>query len=283
MPRTDLDVRSSLFKRRPVSQMRELERDSTSDNSARKLLAVIGQGRVGHAFAAHSNRRATTSPARSAAGPTSKAPTSSFCACPTVRSPGAAALLHPGPDRLVGHCSGATGLDVLAPHEAFSLHPLMTVTAQGALFAGAGAAIAADTPRGLALAGELARALGMRPVEIAERDRPAYHAAASIASNFLVTLEAAAERVGAAVGIERELLVPLVRATVENWASLGPERALTGPVARGDEATVTRQRAAVQEVAADLLPLFDTLVQATRALASIGSSESPAAREAQPA
>ena len=40
--------------------------------------------------------------------------------------------------RLVGHCSGATGLDVLAPHEAFSLHPLMTVTAQGAQFAGAG-------------------------------------------------------------------------------------------------------------------------------------------------
>ena len=69
--------------------------------------------------------------------------------------------------------------------------------------------------------------------------------------------------------------MPLVRASVENWASLGPERALTGPVARGDVATVARQRAAVEEVAADLLPLFDTLVQATRELA--------AAHEAQPA
>ena len=85
----------------------------------------------------------------------------------------------------------------------------------------------------------------MRPVEVAEADRAAYHAAASIASNFLVTLEAAAERIAAAVGLEREQLVPLVRATVENWARLGPERALTGPVARGDEATVARQRAAV--------------------------------------
>jgi predicted short-subunit dehydrogenase-like oxidoreductase (DUF2520 family) len=185
----------------------------------------------------------------------------------------AAASILPGP--LVGHCSGATGLDVLAPHEAFSLHPLMTVTAQGADFAGAGAATAGDTPRALALATELAHTLGMHPVEIAEQDRPAYHAAASIASNFLVTLEAAAERLGAAVGIERDLLVPLVRATVENWASLGPERALTGPVARGDEATVTRQRVAVEEVAADLLPLFDALVEATGALAT--------AREAQPA
>ena len=56
-------------------------------------------------------------------------------------------MIAPGP--LVGHCSGATGLDVLAPHEAFSLHPLMTVTPQGARFAGAGAAISGASPRGL--------------------------------------------------------------------------------------------------------------------------------------
>ena len=60
--------------------------------------------------------------------------------------------------------------------------------------------------------------------------------------------------------------MPLVRATVENWAALGPERALTGPVARGDEATVARQRAAVAERAPELLALFDALVEATRAL-----------------
>jgi predicted short-subunit dehydrogenase-like oxidoreductase (DUF2520 family) len=185
----------------------------------------------------------------------------------------AARYISPGP--LVGHCSGATGLEPLVPHEAFSLHPLMTVTTEGADFAGAGAAIAGSTPRALAFASGLAHALEMRPVEIAEGDRAAYHAAASIASNFLITLEAAAERIAGAVGLEREQLAPLVRATVENWARLGPERALTGPVARGDEATVARQRAAVAEVASDLLPLFDALVETTRALAR--------AREAQPA
>lgn len=184
----------------------------------------------------------------------------------------AAKQIVPGP--LVGHCSGATGLGVLAPHEAFSLHPLMTVTAQGADFTGAGAAVAGTTARALALATELTQALGMRAVEVADGDRPAYHAAASIASNFLITLEAAAERLAASVGVERELLVPLVRASVENWARLGPERALTGPVARGDETTVARQRAAVEEAAGDLLPLFDALVDATRGLS---------AREAQPA
>jgi predicted short-subunit dehydrogenase-like oxidoreductase (DUF2520 family) len=108
----------------------------------------------------------------------------------------------------------------------------------------------------------------MRPVEIADKDRAAYHAAASIASNFLITLEATAERIGAGVGLERAQLVPLVRATVENWARLGPGRALTGPVARGDEATIARQRAAVDEAAPELLELFDALLSATRALAA---------------
>jgi predicted short-subunit dehydrogenase-like oxidoreductase (DUF2520 family) len=48
---------------------------------------------------------------------------------------------------------------------------------------------------------------------------------------------------------------------------LGCEQALTGPVARGDEQTVERQRTALAERAEDLLPLFDALVDATRALA----------------
>ncbi len=250
--------------------MRELERDSTSNKPACKRLAVIGRGRLGRALASAFEQTGYAVSGPHGRGARGEGADIVLLCVPDAEIALAAAQIDPGP--LVGHCSGATGLAVLAPHEAFSLHPLMTVTGQGAVFAGAGAAIAGDTPRGLALAGELAHALGMQPVEIAERDRPTYHAAASIASNFLVTLEAAAERVGAAVGLERELLVPLVRAAVENWANLGPERALTGPVARGDEATVTRQRAAVQEVAADLLPLFDTLVQATRALPDRGVS-----------
>ncbi len=178
----------------------------------------------------------------------------------------AGALIAPG--RFVGHCSGSTGLDVLAGHEAFSLHPLMTVTAAGAQFAGAGAAIAGSSPAALALARELAARLGMNPVELRAADRAAYHAAASIASNFLVTIEAAAERLALSAGVDRRMLAPLVRASVENWAALGATSALTGPVARGDEATVAVQRQAVAERAGDLLPLFDALVDATRKLAA---------------
>ena len=111
----------------------------------------------------------------------------------------------------------------------------------------------------------------MRHFRIDDEQRAAYHASASIASNFLVTLQAAAERVAAGAGLEaheaRSLLAPLVAGTVENWARKGPEEALTGPVARGDTATVQRQREAVAETAPELLALFDGLVDATRALA----------------
>jgi predicted short-subunit dehydrogenase-like oxidoreductase (DUF2520 family) len=248
--------------------MRELDWNH-SDSAAPTRLAIIGRGRLGTALAAAlaSHRRYAV------AGPLGRGEIANgrhldavLLCVPDSEIAAVAAQLAPGP--LVGHCSGATGLDILVPHEAFSMHPLMTVTVQGASFAGAGAAVAGSTPRALKLAHGIAAALGMRAAEIADADRAAYHAAASIASNFLITLEAAAERIAAHAGADREMLVPLVRATVENWAALGPQQALTGPVARGDDATVARQRDAVERVAPELTPLFDVLVEATRALAS---------------
>src|SRR5439155_20442984 len=80
--------------------------------------------------------------------------------------------------------------------------------AAGASFAGATAAIAGSSDRALGLARSLAERLGMRPVEVADGDRAAYHAAASIAANFVVTLEGAAERLAATAGLDRAAPVP---------------------------------------------------------------------------
>lgn len=249
--------------------MRELERELSSDPPCPRL-TIVGRGRLGTALA-----RAAEAAGITVLGPLGHGPHSDLdpqapvlLCVPDGQITAAAAAIEPGP--LVGHCSGATSLAPLGEREAFSLHPLMTATHDGARFTGAGAAVAGSSARALSCARELATALGMRPVEIAEADRPAYHAAASIASNFLITLEAAAERLAGSVGVQRDLLVPLVRAAVENWAAVGPERALTGPVARGDEATVAVQRAAVADAAPDLLALFDALVTATRAEAARG-------------
>jgi predicted short-subunit dehydrogenase-like oxidoreductase (DUF2520 family) len=191
---------------------------------------------------------------------------------PDAAIPEAAAVVAGAP--LVGHTSGATPLSALEPAGAdgrFGIHPLQTVTGPGTSFTGCGCAVAGSTAEALAAATELAVLLGMRPFELDDSRRAAYHAAASIASNYLVTLEAAAESMASAAGIEpaesRALLGPLVRSTVENWITLGPERALTGPVARGDGPTVAAQRAAVAEAHPELLALFDAFVEETRRLA----------------
>jgi predicted short-subunit dehydrogenase-like oxidoreductase (DUF2520 family) len=249
-------------------------------NRAQTRLAIVGRGRLGNALArtldAPASLEVDATGSIEPVGPLGRGADGARCdavllCVPDAEIAAAAAAIAPGP--LVGHCSGATGLQPLAPHEAFSLHPLMTVTADGADFDGATAAVDGTTDSALAFATRLAGALRMEAVRVRPEDRAAYHAAASIASNFLVTLEAAAEELAATTGIRRHMLVPLVRATVENWASLGGELALTGPVARGDGATVARQREAVAERTPALVPLFDALTEATEALVSARSLE----------
>jgi predicted short-subunit dehydrogenase-like oxidoreductase (DUF2520 family) len=223
-------------------------------------VAIVGDGRVGRAVAAA--LRATGADVR---GPLGRGATAGdaeivLLAVPDAEIGAAAAAIAPG--RMVGHFSGATTLAPLAPHEALGIHPLTTVSAQTA-FDGVPAAVAGSTARALATAKGLAERLGMVPFEIADADRAAYHAAASIASNFLVTLESFAEELAATANVPREALAPLVRATVANWRADGAG-ALTGPIARGDETTVERQRAAVVERMPHRVALFDALVVATR-------------------
>jgi predicted short-subunit dehydrogenase-like oxidoreductase (DUF2520 family) len=248
--------------------MRELERNAADFSPALpRRVVVVGRGRLGRSIG----------PALSAAGVEVIGPlgrddappagADAVLLCVPDSAIADAAATYAGVAPLVGHTSGATPVAVLGAADAFGLHPLQTFAEGGAAFEGIGCAIGGTTQRALAAADALARCLGMRPFELADADRPAYHAAASIASNFLVTLEAAAERVAAGAGLRRELLAPLVRQTVENWAALGPERALTGPVARGDRDTVEAQRDAVAEAAPELLALFDELVERTQSLA----------------
>ena len=176
--------------------MRELERKQTSNRFTRDgvvwaRVVIVGRGRLGTALAAGLREAGLTvegplgrEAELAVTGPIPREPDPPvvlLLCVPDAEIAGAAAKLPPG--LIVGHCSGATTLEALGAHEAFSLHPLMTVTAAGAEFAGAGAAIAGSSPRALNIAAHFAEALGMNPVALAEEDRAAYHAAASIASN----------------------------------------------------------------------------------------------------
>ena len=153
----------------------------------------------------------------------------------------------------------------------FSVHPLQTVPDSGADLTGAPCAVSGSEPGGERFAALFAERLGMRPFSVPEHSRAAYHAAASLASNFLVTLEESAVDLLRRIGIDdaRQLLAPLVLRTAANWAESGDE-ALTGPIARGDAATVQRQVEALRDVAPELVPLYEALAERTRELARRG-------------
>ena len=126
----------------------------------------------------------------------------------------------------------------------------------------------------------LAQAIGGRPFQLADGGKPAYHAALSVASNYLVTLSAMARSLASQGGVPEELLTPLLgglmRQTLENALALGPQAALTGPIVRGDASTVALHLRAMND--ADLRAAYQALGRQTVALAGERLSE-PARRQ----
>lgn len=172
---------------------------------------------------------------------------------------------------LIGHTSGASTLEALAGAQAeasFSLHPLQTVPDATTDLNDCPAAVAGTSEAARDAAKSLAEAAGMKPFEVAESDRATYHAAASIASNYLITIEQTAAELLGGIAVEnpREVLEPLVRRSLENWLDRGSD-ALTGPIARGDQATVESHRAALSMRRPELMDLYDALAEETRRIA----------------
>jgi predicted short-subunit dehydrogenase-like oxidoreductase (DUF2520 family) len=240
-------------------------------------LGIVGSGRLGTALTSALRKAGYEVDGPAGRGEIPAGDVILLCV-PDAEIPAAAETVA-GSARLVGHTSGATSLGALRPAarggaHVFGLHPLQTFAGTGDApdLEGVGCAIAGSTPEALATAREIADRLGMVPFELPDHKRAAYHAAASVASNFLITLQAMAEEVARDAGLEpaqaRRLLAPLVRTTIDNWVALGPQAALTGPVARGDDQTVTAQRRAISAASPQLLPLFDALVERTRAIAA---------------
>jgi len=253
--------------------MRELERDDLPSLLSARL-AVVGRGRVGRSLAAAAERVGleVSLVSRDAVGAIPGGSAVLLCV-PDEAITATADLLTPATPALVGHASGATTLDALAPAAergagTFSLHPLQTFADAATEVRGTPAAIAGSDDVSLDYARSLAEALGMRPFEVREDRRAAYHAAAAMASNLLVALEDSAAEILERIGVEdaRELLAPIVLRTAANWAERGPA-ALTGPIARGDHETVQRHRVALAENAPELVRLYDALAMRAEAIA----------------
>ena len=256
--------------------MRELERELPGQRGEPRSLAIVGAGRVGASLAGAAGDAglAVTVAGREDALDACRAADAALLCVPdsAIAEACRAVAAAVPPLSFVGHTSGATTLAPLSPArargaQAFSLHPLQTFPDGETAVSGTPCAVAGSSPNATEFAASLARTLGMAPFEVAEERRAAYHAAATIASNLLVALEESAAGLLERAGVEdaRELLAPLVLRTAANWAERGPA-ALTGPIARGDEETLQRHRAALAELAPELAPLYEELAERARAV-----------------
>jgi predicted short-subunit dehydrogenase-like oxidoreductase (DUF2520 family) len=212
-------------------------------------VTVIGAGRAGSAIAARLRERGVRTRENGALR---------LLCVPDRAIAEVARSIEPGP--WVAHVSGGTPLAALGPHERrFSVHPLQTFTlARGPeQLDGAWGAVTAESEEALARGRWLAETLGLQPFELADANRASYHAGASIASNFLVTLYRAASHLFEEAGAPPRALVPLMTRTIENGFEL------TGPISRGDWETVERHREALR--GSEFAAAYEALAEVTRA------------------
>ncbi len=255
-------------------------------------LLIVAPGRAGGALAlaaAAAGHRITALVSRSPLRPelADRFPEFSF----DTRLPGADMMVVAAPDRAIAevavrlaaidlevlaavHLSGFTPLTALSALEerglqVGSFHPLQSLPTpeDGArALAGSWAAVTASPTLRLHLY-DLATSLGMHAFDLADPAKPSYHAAASAASNFVVTALAVAADLFSAAQVPLAAARPLTDQVVANAFGLGPGAALTGPIARGDWETVAGQLAAASAVAPDLGECFLALAAATARVA----------------
>lgn len=190
---------------------------------------------------------------------------------------------------IVAHTSGARPARALRPladagAACLSFHPMQTFAPGAApeVFEGIYVALEGDE-RAVAVGRRVAADMGAHPLELPARAKTRVHLAASVASNFFVTLMALAGEILASAGISGEEAQAVLRPLVsETWRGLGnqpPREALTGPIARGDVGTVTEHLATLSTHLPHLAPAYVALAAETVRLAEESSRLSSEAAE----
>jgi predicted short-subunit dehydrogenase-like oxidoreductase (DUF2520 family) len=170
-------------------------------------------------------------------------------------------------DTVVIHCSGGLSSEILSSAKrcgalVATLHPLQSfasVDQAVSLVPGSFCTIEGDR-NALSVVRQIVQDIGGIILEITAEKKTLYHAAAVVASNYLVTLIYLALELNHAAGLPSdtslEALLPLIEGTLSNIGKKGIPGALTGPIARGDVATVSAHVKAIEKDAPELLPLY---------------------------
>ena len=167
----------------------------------------------------------------------------------------------------VVHTSGVGGLDIL---EAASrrgarvgcIHPIQTfadVDSAIEKIPGSTFGVTADAEI-LTWADGIVGDLGGRPFHVPAEDKPLYHAAACMASNYLVTLMYLVEEVYGRMGLSRDdarrAFWPLVKGTIANVEARGTIPSLTGPIARGDAGSIRKHLRGIRTRFPEMMNLY---------------------------
>ena len=174
---------------------------------------------------------------------------------------------------IVLHCSGALPSTILSSvhschASAGSMHPLQSFAAENFKnpFQNIMVAVEGDEDA-IQMAEAIACDLGAQPFSIRTEGKTLYHAAAVVASNYLVTLMDLSFKLIAASGVSESdayhVLRPIIKGTQTNIENVGIPDALTGPIARGDAEIVEKHMAAIRALSPDLLTQYRTLGFAT--------------------
>jgi predicted short-subunit dehydrogenase-like oxidoreductase (DUF2520 family) len=262
-------------------------------------IAVIGAGLLGTSLAVllqragHKITAICSRTHRSAAAAASMIPGARIVGDCGLAAMGADAVLLAVPDRaiamvsiqvsaggalkrgaVVAHHSGALPAGILAGVRAAGgwqgcMHPLQSFASvenamaslPNSFFFLEGDEEAVDVLRNLVIS------LEGRPVRIDSGAKSLYHAAACVASNYLVTLADYAATLMMLAGVPSDVampaLLPLVQGTVKNLETMGLPDALTGPIARGDVGTVKNHLEALRRAPGDLVRLYVALARKT--------------------
>ena len=179
--------------------------------------------------------------------------------------------------RTVLHTSGVHNKSVLRSladqgASVGSFHPLQSFLGSESqqTFRGITIGVEGD-PGAVQIGKELCNVLLAESLEIPSGAKPAYHAAAALASNAAVTLLSVAEEIWvASVGSSVNFgaaLGPLIMQSVTNALEKGPSEALTGPISRGDVGTVTAHFKSIAATAPHFLALYGSMATETVHLA----------------
>ena len=158
---------------------------------------------------------------------------------------------QPAPGTVVAHTSGLLSSDILSPlasPDRFlnSIHPCYSFMEDGELMPDVYFALEGQD-QGIQRLESLVRILEGKPFRIQSEDKPLYHAACAIASNYLVSLYTYSEDVMDSLKTgQKDCLLPLIQSTVANIRQRG-SGALTGPIVRGDTGAVEKHLISLRE------------------------------------